>query len=79
VLAAVLLGEADAGVVYVTDVMAADGVSGITLSAAHQVRAIYSAAVVADAADPDLADDFVTLLTSAVGQELLAAHGFGAP
>ena len=52
VLTQVQLGEADAGLVYVTDVLAARDVEGIDLPDDAQVAATYPAAVLADGAEP---------------------------
>ena len=79
VLSRVQLGEADAGIVYVTDVLAAEGVEGVDLAAGEQVAASYPAAVLADAANPDVAAAFVAFLTGPEAQAVLARFGFGAP
>jgi molybdate transport system substrate-binding protein len=79
VLSRVQLGEADVGIVYVTDVLAAEGVEGVDLAAGEQVTASYPAAVLADAANPDVAAAFVAFLTSPEAQAVLARLGFGAP
>ncbi|HEY0772446.1 MAG TPA: extracellular solute-binding protein, partial [Nocardioidaceae bacterium] len=76
VLTKVLLGEADAGLVYASDVVAAgDKVREIPLGDAGPGTE-YPAAVVADTANPDLAREFVDLLVSAEGQQVLADAGF---
>jgi molybdate transport system substrate-binding protein len=79
VLARVQLGEADAGVVYETDLRGASGVEGVELADDVQVRATYPAAVLADAPNPDVAAAFVAFLTSAEAQAILRSHGFGPP
>ncbi|MFZ6002440.1 MAG: molybdate ABC transporter substrate-binding protein [Actinomycetota bacterium] len=79
VLTKVQLGEADAGIVYRTDVRRADGVDGVDLPAAVQVAATYPAAVLSDADHPAAADDFVAFLLSRRAQELLTAAGFSSP
>jgi molybdate transport system substrate-binding protein len=78
VLTRVQLGEADAGLVYVTDVLGASDVEGVALGG-EPVVARYPAAVLRDAADPDLARELVELLAGAEGQAVLQRHGFGAP
>lgn len=79
VLTKVALGEADAGLVYVTDVAAADDVEGVALPEDHQVLATYPAAVLADAPNPEAATAFLAYLTDTEAQAILAAHGFGGP
>lgn len=79
VLSRVQLGEADAGIVYVTDVLAADGVEGVDLRPDEAVEVSYPAAVLAGAADRKTAAAFVEFLISATAQAVLADHGFGPP
>jgi molybdate transport system substrate-binding protein len=77
VLSQVLLGEADAGIVYRTDVRAADRVEGIELPDPTTVRAVYRAARLVDAPNPVVADAFVHFLRSAAAQVALRERGFG--
>ena len=80
VVTRVALGQADAGVVYVTDISAAgDKVEGVEIPAATNVLADYPAAAVRDAADPADATAFLALLTSPAGRAILTSHGFLAP
>ncbi len=79
VLSKVQLGEADAGIVYRTDVLGAKGVRGIELSRSDQVTAAYPAAVLRDAPNPVTAAAFYRYLLSAQSQEVFAKAGFGAP
>lgn len=80
VLAKVVLGEADAGVVYRTDVRAAgERVEAVPLPTAHQVPALYTVATVLDAPHPGAARAFADFLLSPAGREVLADHGFGPP
>jgi molybdate transport system substrate-binding protein len=79
VLTQVQLGEADAGIVYLTDVLAAVDVEGIDLAATEQVEATYPASVLAEAANPDAAAAFLAFLTGDEAQTILAAAGFGGP
>ncbi len=77
VLTKVQLGEADAGLVYVTDVIAAgDDVEGIEVRGSAQAVNRYQIAAITDNA---MAAKFVEFVLSARGQEVLAAAGFGAP
>ncbi|HYF73679.1 MAG TPA: molybdate ABC transporter substrate-binding protein [Nocardioides sp.] len=83
VLAKVAAGEADAGLVYRTDVLAAGdgagGVEGIELPEAATVVNTYPVVAVDGAREPELADDFVELVVGATGRRILADAGFGAP
>lgn len=80
VLNKVALGEADAGIVYTTDVLSAGArVTGVDVPDAFQVVARYPIAVVKDATDPRLAQAFIDYLLSAEGRTLLASFGFSSP
>ncbi len=74
----VVEGEADAGLVYVTDVIAAgDGAEGVEIPADINVVAEYPIAAVADAPNPDAAAAFNEFVLSDDGQSILAEYGFG--
>ena len=74
------LGEADASIVYVSDVVAAgDRVTGIEIPAEHNVPAAYQIARLAGARSPEAAEAFVAFVLSENGQAILADHGFTAP
>ncbi|HEY0708475.1 MAG TPA: molybdate ABC transporter substrate-binding protein [Polyangia bacterium] len=80
IVAKVLLGEADAGIVYETDARAAAGkVESIEIPAAFNVMADHPAAVVANSKHGDLARAFVDTLSSAWAQKELRALGFEPP
>lgn len=80
VLAKVSLGEADAGIVYRTDAIAAkDKVVIIEIPAKVNVIAEYPVAVLAKAPNAAAAHAFIDLLISGDGQKRLAAAGFVAP
>lgn len=80
VLGKVRSGEADAGLVYVTDVAAAGPeVAGIEVPEAQRVVNAYPVARLRSASDSALADEFVALLTGPRGLEVLADAGFAAP
>ncbi len=80
VLTRVRLGEADAGVVYVTDVATAeDDVDAIDIPAELNAVARYPAAVIADTDHPAEASDFVAWLASPAAQDVLAQSGFARP
>ena len=80
VLGKVSSGEADAGLVYVTDVEAAgDAIEGITFPEAAGAVNKYPVGVTTAAAQPELAAEFATLITGADGQKILASAGFAKP
>jgi molybdate transport system substrate-binding protein len=80
VLNKVALGEADAGIVYVTDVLSAGTrVGSVAIPAEHQVVARYPIAVLRAAKDTGLGRAFVAYLLSDDGQRLLAGFGFSRP
>lgn len=80
VLAKVTSGSADLGIVYRTDVQrAGSAVRGIDLPGADAVVNEYPIAQVKDAAEEGLAGDFVQLVLSEAGRDLLDSAGFGAP
>lgn len=77
VLTKIETDEADAGVVYVTDVAArAEKVEGITIPTDDNVMTTLQAAVVAETGNPDAAASFVAFLTGPEAQAALAAAGF---
>jgi molybdate transport system substrate-binding protein len=77
VVARIALGEADAGIVYATDVAAAGGrVSGVAIPAAQNVVARYPAAALKRARDGALAAAFVDFLRGAKARAILARSGF---
>ncbi len=82
VVSKVTLGEADAGIVYVTDVLAsgasAEGVD-IADAADADLEALYPAAVVRQSTHPDDAHRFIDFVLSPEGQGVLARFGFRGP
>ncbi|GHF16323.1 molybdate ABC transporter substrate-binding protein [Pseudolysinimonas yzui] len=79
-LTKVALGEVDAALVYRTDVAAAgDAVEGIEIPEAASVVNRYPVALLADAADPAAAQEFLDFLRSAEGREVFERAGFVAP
>ena len=71
------LGEADAGFVYRTDVLASNGRLQVIQTPPHvQVTAHYPAATLRDAPNPELAQRFLTFLHSPEAQAILTRHGF---
>jgi molybdate transport system substrate-binding protein len=76
----VVLGEADAGIVYATDVKAAGGdAAGVEIAAAHNVVAEYPIAVTAATSNRPGADAFVQFVTGPQGRRILMSYGFGTP
>ncbi len=79
-LAKVELGEADAAIVYATDVRAAGArVTGVTIPAAQNVVATYPVAELAGAPDPNGAAAFVAYLLSPTARQVLSRFGFALP
>lgn len=77
VLGKVRLGEADAGIVYRTDALAAgDAVELVELPADRNVVATTYLVVLDDAPNPGAAAAFVQLLRSDTGRERFEAAGF---
>jgi molybdate transport system substrate-binding protein len=73
-------GEADAGVVYVTDVKAAGGkAAGVAIPADQNVLATYPVAVVRGTTNRTLAEAYVDQLVSGQGRAALEAWGFLSP
>lgn len=80
VLGKVLSGEADAGLVYVTDVRTAGGkVLGVDVPEARDAVTTYPIAALAGSAAPATAQEFVNFVSGASGRDVLGAAGFGAP
>jgi molybdate transport system substrate-binding protein len=76
----VVIGEADAGVVYSTDVNAAgDDAEGVEISADINVTPEYPVAVTKEAENPDAATAFADFVVGDEGQSILASYGFSAP
>lgn len=79
-LAKLALNEADAGLVYASDVATAGGkVDDIDLPASGENLNTYLIAALSGARKPTLAHDWVRLVLSPRGQKVLADAGFGKP
>ncbi|MFK0402439.1 molybdate ABC transporter substrate-binding protein [Microbacterium sp. NPDC090225] len=79
VLTKVETGEADAGLVYATDVIGRDDVEAVVPENADDVVNHYPIAALEDAPNPDAAQAFVDFVLSDAGQAILAEFGFGKP
>lgn len=80
VVTKVTSGEADAGIVYVTDVLAAGtSASGVAIPADVNAVNDYPITVITTARHPADADDFIAFVAGPVGQDILARHGFLRP
>jgi molybdate transport system substrate-binding protein len=80
VVGPVTLGEADAGIVYASDIVTigARG-EGVPIPDDHNVVAEYPIALIKDAANAQLARAFVDLVLSEEGRAVLMGNGFLAP
>lgn len=78
VLAKVVLGEADAGIVYSSDVgpELLGKVSRIEIPDRLNITAVYQIVKLYESSQPYLADAFIQLVLSEQGQAILAEHGF---
>jgi molybdate transport system substrate-binding protein len=80
VLGKVSTGQADAGVVYVTDVEGSGGkVTGVDFPESAQAVNTYPIAALKDSGNADLANEFVEYVTGEAGQKVLSRAGFGKP
>ena len=77
VISKIELGEADAGIVYTTDVKAAGSkVQGVTIPEANNVVATYPVVTVKGSKNTAVDNAFIAYLLSSAGQATLAAFGF---
>lgn len=79
VLTKVAAGEADAGLVYATDVVGRDDVESIVPAHADEVVNHYRLAALDGAGNPEAARAFVAYALSEAGQAILEGYGFGRP
>ena len=76
----VISGEADAGLVYASDAVAAgDDVATVDIPGAEKQLTSYDITTLAQAEDAELARAWVDLVTSAEGQRALTDAGFTLP
>lgn len=77
VVTKVTAGEADAGIVFVTDVRAAgNAAAGVEIPTAANVISNYSAVITKQAPNGAAAADFIEFVASDAGQAILARYGF---
>ena len=80
VLNKVTTGQADAGLVYVTDAQGArNKVTAVAFPESAGAVNTYPIAVLKQAKNPELARKFVDLVTGEAGQKVLSAAGFAKP
>jgi len=79
VVSKVQLGEADAGIVYTSDAVAAPALKTVEIPTDLNVIAKYPIAPLVKSANADLATSFVDYVLSAEGQAILAKWGFAPP
>lgn len=77
VLQKVAAGEADAGLVYATDVIGDDAVASFVPDGAAEVVNRYPIVALGDAGEAGVA--FVEFVQGSDGQRILGEHGFGMP
>ncbi|HKW07630.1 MAG TPA: molybdate ABC transporter substrate-binding protein [Candidatus Dormibacteraeota bacterium] len=77
VISKIELGEADAGIVYTTDVKAAGSrVTGVPIADQYNVVATYPIVSVKGTQNSTVADAFIAFVESASGQSTLGSFGF---
>ena len=76
VVAKVQLGEADAGIVYTSDAVAAPELQTIDIPTELNIIAEYPIAPLAESVNVDLAEAFIAYILSADGQSVLQKWGF---
>lgn len=80
VLSRVRTGQADAGIVYITDLKSAGAAaSSVPIPAEQNVTATYQAAVVKKSEQQDVARSFVTWLTTPEARSVARSQGFTTP
>jgi molybdate transport system substrate-binding protein len=79
VLAKVELGEADAAIVYRTDITSARRALSVPIPEELNVEAEYRSAILTEAPNPVLAERWVAFLSSPEARAILERNGFGLP
>jgi molybdate transport system substrate-binding protein len=78
-LAKIILGEADAGIVYRSDVVSAGGrVLAVSIPESINLLAEYAIADLKGSPNSALAEDWIRLVLSSGGQQVLDQSGFSA-
>jgi molybdate transport system substrate-binding protein len=78
ILTKVALGEADAGIVYRTDILAAgNSVTGVPIADNINVNPLYVVGVLQDSRNQDASQRFIIFLNSEQGQNIFSQFGFG--
>ncbi|MEM7799884.1 MAG: molybdate ABC transporter substrate-binding protein, partial [Chloroflexota bacterium] len=79
VAAKVALGEADAGIVYISDLTPdlRNQLNQVEIPESQNALATYPIGRLANAPQPEAADAFIDFVLSPAGQEILARSGFG--
>jgi molybdate transport system substrate-binding protein len=77
VVTKVELGEADAGIVYASDAVAAPDLGTINIPEEYNVIANYPMAIPDSAREAAIAMDYIAYVTSPAGQAILLQWGFG--
>ena len=73
-------GEADAGIVYHSEVVSSDGqVEGVQIPTEFNIVAKYPIGIIENSANKKQAQGFVEFLLSPAGQALFIQYGFGVP
>ncbi len=76
ILSKLQLGEADAGVVYASDLVGVTELPRMEIPAHLNISAVYPIALTRDSRQPEQAAAFVTFLFSEKGAAVLESHGF---
>ncbi len=76
VLTKVSLGEADAGIVYTSDLTGNPSVLPVNIPDPLNLNTVYPIATLSDSSYPEIAQAFTVYVRSHEGQRILAKHGF---
>lgn len=76
VVTKVELGEADAGIVYISDVVAVPGLATLSFPEGFNIIAQYPIAILSSALNPEPAEKFISFVLSPGGRAILEKWGF---